>query len=313
MRLDTGFGAVDAMTEGDGRDLAVLLHAAGSSPRALLGLAHALIPQGFRVAMPALPMQPMTYAQAPTIGGSVRDVEHRPNTEVGDPQQALARHPLRLQIATVHSALQAADERGAGSRDKPSRRIVFGHSFGGLVALLAALHSDSTTAAKPDALVLYEPIVLDVLDKSDPTDAAARAIDRGLIDGIAAGVANGTPEAGLASFIEAYNEVAWHTLPQKARAVIVADAAAIRDLTQVVHHLPLDRTCLASVTTPVLILSGTRSPAVTQRMAVRLAALLPNATHVRLEGVGHMAPVLAAERVIETISQAFNVLKVFRR
>ena len=107
------------------------------------------------------------------------------------------------------------------------------------MALLVALDG-----AKPDALILYEPIVLDLLRADDPDDGRARAWDRALIDRLAAGVAVGSPESGVAAFIEAYNEVQWTALPVKAREAIVADATAMRDLTTVVHHLPLDRAAL---------------------------------------------------------------------
>lgn len=270
MRLQTSFGPVEAIEQGRGDGLAVLLHAAGSSPRALVAMARALEQVGCRSIAPQLPMRP---------------VAQRTGTA--------PRHPLAMQVEAARAAL-AHDG---------CPRIVAGHSFGGLVGLLSVLDG-----AKPDALVLYEPIVLAALASADPADQTARAWDRALIDRLDDGIAAGDPEAGIGGFIEAYNETAWTALPAKVRAAIVADAPAIRALTQVVHHLPIDRDALARVTVPTLILCGTRSPDITRRMAKRLAATLPRATLSVIEGAGHMAPVLAPDRLMPAIAGVLAAL-----
>ena len=100
-------------------------------------------------------------------------------------------------------------------------RVLFGHSFGGLVAVLALLDG-----AKPDAVVLYDPIVLACLDLEDAADARGRAWDRELIDRLAQCTAANDPEPGIAGFIEAYNEVAWLQVPETARRALIADAPA---------------------------------------------------------------------------------------
>ena len=264
MQLDAGWGAVTAIAEGDGdgEPLAVLLHAAGSSPRALGAMAQALRGAEGRSIAPALPMS--LDAASPPI-----------------------RRLLSRQIAVARAAL------GHGA---PGRRILFGHSFGGLVALLALLDG-----AAADAVILYEPIVLAALDPTDSGDRAARAWDRALIDHLGAGVAAGDPEPGVARFIEAYNEVAWPKLPPAARAAILGQAASLVALTRLVHHLEIDRDAIRRLTTPVLVLSGDRSPDIAQRMAVRLARLLPNVAQTVVPGAGHMGPVMAADRVMAAI------------
>jgi pimeloyl-ACP methyl ester carboxylesterase len=195
--------------------------------------------------------------------------------------------PLASQVAMVREALACSGE---------GPRVVFGHSFGGLVALLAMLEGTPV-----DAAVLYEPIALAVLDDANVRDRNARAWDRALVDHLAERIGAGDPEGGVRRFIEAYNEVAWPSLPERARTAIIADAPAICDLTQVVHHLPLPMDRLRTLATRTLVMSGTRSPLVTRRMAARLASLLPNAAASVVRDAGHMAPVLLPEAVAELV------------
>ncbi len=53
--------------------------------------------------------------------------------------------------------------------------------------------------------------------------------------------------------------------------------------------------------TPTLILWGDRSPAFTRRAAVNLASAVPEARAIPLNGVGHMAPLDAPDRVADAI------------
>lgn len=255
------------------RPTALLLHAAGSTPGALGTLAQGFERRGLLVASPALPL------------GVDRDAARRGA-------------PLARQVAVARAAQTTAQEG-------QSPGIVFGHSFGGLVALTAFAPSACVAA-----LVLYEPIVLGALDDRNAGDTAARAWDRELIDAIARGVDAGVPEASVKLFIEAYNEIVWERLPAKARAGILAGAADLRDLTQAVHHLVLDRAALARCALPVLVLRGTRSPDVTRRMAERLARLLPQASYADVENAGHMGPVLAPDAVLAAIAPFLDRLGI---
>ena len=245
--------------EAGGRGPFVLLHAAGAGPRSLACLAAHLGTAAGDVRMPALPM----------------DI---------DAEAARAGRPLAAHVGIVRHALGEAG-------DAP---LVVGHSFGGVVALLALL-----AGARVAGAVLYEPIAFAALDPADPGDAAGRAWDRALVDALAAG--SGDSEAGVVRFIEAWNEVAWGDLPPAVRDRALADAAAIAALTAAVHHLPLDHAALRRLDVPVLLLTGDRSPEVARRMAERLANLLPRAELRTVTGAGHMGPVKAPERVASMI------------
>lgn len=258
IRIAGAWGTTEALQAGGGDDLVVLLHAAGSGPRALAGLTEALQPFGTRMLAPVLPL------------------------DLGTSGSSLAR-----QVAITKACLAHA---GTG------RRLLFGHSFGGLIGLLAMLEG-----AEIDAAAFYEPIVLAALDPADPDDVAARAWDRALVDGIAEGMRTSDPTTGIRQFIEAYNEVTWEQLPARARAAIVADAPIMAALTQTVHHLQLGIGNLRRLGAPLLLVNGTGSPDVTQRMTQRLSALLPKGTHQVIAGAGHMGPIMAPVRVARDV------------
>jgi pimeloyl-ACP methyl ester carboxylesterase len=276
----TAAGPIEMPREGSGPDQAILLHAAASGPRALFKLASALGQAGWSTAAPAL----QGYG-----GTLLRDA---------GPDDPFAAH--------VRIARWAFDELGKDAG--PGRRVLIGHSMGGLVALLAAL--DGVAA---DALVLYEPIVLGCLDPNSPEDIAARAWDGACIQTLHERVAAGNPEAGVAAFVEAYNEVAWSQLPAALRASLVAKASNLVAETIATQDLRLDTAMLAALRMPVLILQGSQSPEVTHRMTAGLARAMPHAVMKIVEGAGHMGPVMSHAPVAAEIKSFLDGLKTVPR
>jgi pimeloyl-ACP methyl ester carboxylesterase len=255
----------------DGDGLLVLLHAAGAGPRALRELSDNFRTVIGRTLTPRLPQTVVRVEQT----------------------------PLSRQIELAREALASAtgDER----------RVLFGHSFGGLVALLTMLDT-AEVDAEVDAAILYEPIVMACLDPQDPRDAAARATDRELIDYLAERTQAQAPELGVARFVETYNEVSWDSLPEGPRRALVHDAPNMVELTQCVHHHRIDLNKIRALSVPILVLQGDRSPVVLQLMAQRLSALLPDSTLITIEGVGHMGPHLAPTRVFSAAAPFLRAL-----
>jgi pimeloyl-ACP methyl ester carboxylesterase len=268
---ETTLGRIQILRAGSGGNSIILLHAAASGPRALYKLGSALSAEvaGWQAALPAL-----NGYGATSLPGA-------------DPQDPFAAH---LRIARWAFEELRRDRAGG-------KRVLVGHSMGGLVALLAAL--DGVPA---DALVLYEPIVLDCLDMNDPVDSAARAWDAARVDKLRDGVAGGDPEAGVKAFIEAFNEVSWSDLPAQLRADLVSKAALLAAETRAAPLVELDRSKLAALSMPVLILQGERSPPVTHRMSLRLAQAIPHAVRRVVKGAGHMGPALAPAVVASAVS-----------
>lgn len=246
---------------GTGPGLAVLLHAAGSSPRALDRLARNLAGRAWATLAPAM----------------VRD---------------------GTSLAVGVPAFRDAVELVRGLMDRPTQgsRLLFGHSMGGLVAIKALI-----AGVKADALVLYEPIVLSLLDRRDAEDQTARAWDAEFIREFRRLVASGNAQAGVASFVDAYGDVPWRDLPAPVQIELTARAPRLLAEAEATHTAELEAADVAGLQLPVLILQGQRSPPIPGRMAMRLAALLPQAQTATVDGAGHMGPISAAGMVGDEI------------
>jgi pimeloyl-ACP methyl ester carboxylesterase len=175
----TAAGLVEALEWGDGPELFVLLHAAATESHSLSSLATLLLRPDRRVIAPALDR----YGATTTREGSDRVQAHvdvlRACTEI---------HPAE-------------------------RRVLFGHSMGGLIGLLGAIGG-----LVFDAMVLYEPIVTAWLRTDLPRDVALWDWDRMIAAEVVRGVSTGDPAGGIAASVTAWNEVPWSDLPSAVRA-----------------------------------------------------------------------------------------------
>ncbi len=257
--ITTPEGEIEVLEWGEGEEVWLLLHAAAAGPNSLSGLARALAAPGRRFVAPALAGYGATR---------VGDRDDRMAMHVGIARAVFDRYPAR-------------------------RRVVFGHSIGGLVAVLAALPAD--------ALVVHEPIVVGLLRDEDAGDVAARDWDRAIVADLARAIAAGDAEPGLRGFVEAWNELAWDRLPASVRQRLLAAAPSLLADIQAGSFRTLDPGLVAP---PPLILQGSRSPTITARMTARLHAGVPGSRRVVLEGCGHMAPVQAPEAVAAAIRAA---------
>ncbi|NQW10632.1 MAG: alpha/beta fold hydrolase [Alphaproteobacteria bacterium] len=262
---ETNFGPVALTEVGAGGVLIVLLHAAAAGPHALVDLAKLLAAAGRRVWLPALAGYDAT--------GPGADLD-----------------PVAAHVRVAGWVLDAA------RADATVERVVLvGHSMGGLVAAKAAAGRDDLMA-----LILCEPIVLATLARDDP----ALIRDAALIDALDAGVASGNPEPAVAAFVAAWNEIAWSALPAEVRQRLAAGAARLARETRSVNQDATPDAVWATITTRATVVHGDRSPALAATMAQNLVERLPRATRVTLPRLGHMAPVLAPERVAALIERA---------
>ncbi|MCH9674797.1 MAG: alpha/beta hydrolase, partial [Gammaproteobacteria bacterium] len=139
---ETDFGSVEYHATGAGDHVIALLHGAATGPDALSGLAAALAGPSRSVIVIALHGYGSSYVH-----------------KAGD-------------IVAAHRKIAA----WVLARFDASSMTLFGHSMGGLVALATALE---TPIAR---LVLYEPIVLEALDRTDVRDREALRWDRAIVD-----------------------------------------------------------------------------------------------------------------------------------
>lgn len=254
---------------GAGRDGFVLLHASATGPHALDGLAKQLLKSGDRRIM------------APAFAGCGR-------TPVATAAETCL---VRINQSIAMDVAQAVETRPI---------VLFGHSMGGLIAVLAALELHRQ-GCPIDALVLYEPMLIDLLDPEQAEHARARDWDRGVIENLSALVCEGRPEAGVRSFVEAWNETDWDALPAAARERLTATAEHLVREASAVSNYEIDRADLAELAPPTLLLRGARSPALVTHVTEQAASLMPGARCAVLPDCGHMAPFLEPSRVADEI------------
>jgi pimeloyl-ACP methyl ester carboxylesterase len=174
------------------------------------------------------------------------------------------------------------------SLDGPAN--VFGHSFGGTVALGAAL-----LARNLRRLILYEPtpgveaLTGELRTRLD--DLAARADREGLVDLVMTEFVGFGPEE-LDRF--------------RASPVWPARVAAAHTIARELHaeeaYRP-DPAAFASMTVPTLLVAGSESDAPERRGTEIVHALLPQSTVVVLDGQGHGATLTAPELLAAEIAR----------
>jgi pimeloyl-ACP methyl ester carboxylesterase len=174
---------------------------------------------------------------------------------------------------------------------------VVGHSYGGLVAILAALEV-------PDAvrsLVLFEPVAMGVLDPNEDADAEAELA--------AVHVPWGTTaeehEAWLAGFVD-YWGGAWAALREEARAEFRRVGWVVHEGVETLAKDKTPRSAYGVIRCPVTLITGERSPLAAGRVVAHLGRALPNARVITLPGVGHMAPLAQADQVNDLIVAALG-------
>ncbi len=264
----TAIGTMDFLTWGSGEDCLLILHASATVPGAYVDIAAQLDRRSRRIL-------------APAFGGSGA-------TQFNDaaPIDNTARNR-----ALINEVLD----------ETPSaRRFLFGHSMGGLIALLVAI--DRAQRGTPvDALILYEPILHDFLDPQSPLDAKALNWDRAIIDRLADDVHKCQPERGVRRFLEAWNEIPWFDLPERVRRQLVANADHLVRETRAMAGQGLNAKAVKSLNTPTILMRGDNSPHFTQLVTSHIANAIPGAKEITLAGCGHMAPLNAPARVAAAI------------
>jgi pimeloyl-ACP methyl ester carboxylesterase len=172
-----------------------------------------------------------------------------------------------------------------------------GHSYGGAVALVAAL-------ARPRrirAMALYEPVLFALLDAESPPPNEADGI-RAAVAGAAAALDSGDPSGAAECFIDFWmGRGAWAATPDSRRGPIAASVINIRQWAAALFSEPTPLAAFSSLEVPVLYMIGSDSPASSRGVARLLTGALPNVEVVEFKGVGHMGPITHPEVVNDVI------------
>jgi pimeloyl-ACP methyl ester carboxylesterase len=200
---------------------------------------------------------------------------------------------LADEVALLEPVFQAAG----------ARFHLIGHSFGGAIALKAALR-------RPDrlmSLVLYEPVLFSILVADAPESPPAREILAVRDDTIRL-VDEGNLDASAQRFVDYWmGDGTWAATPEARRPGLAAAMRTVKPEWNAAFHEPAPLSTFAALDVPTLFLTGTRSTASARAVARLLTAVLPRVQVEEIEGAGHMAPLTHPDRInplIERFLQA---------
>jgi pimeloyl-ACP methyl ester carboxylesterase len=196
---------------------------------------------------------------------------------------------LADEVALMEPLLHAAD----------GPVVLVGHSFGGAIALKAAL----THPGRVRAVAIYEPTLFWLIDEESPApnDAdgirnacrdSARALDEGDADGAAERFIDYWMGAG-----------AWAATPDRRRPSIVQAVGNIRRWDYALTRETTPLSAFAALDMPVLLMTGARSTASAHSAARLVASALPRVETVTFDTLGHMGPVTDPEPVNQAIQR----------
>jgi pimeloyl-ACP methyl ester carboxylesterase len=162
-----------------------------------------------------------------------------------------------------------------------------GHSYGGAVALVAAVREP----ARIRALAVYEPTLFSLVDAASPPPNEADGI-RDAVARARAALEARDPHGAARHFIDFWmGEGAWDAMPQPRRAPIAAAVAHVGGWAHALFDEPTPLHAFAALDVPVLYMIGGASPAASLAVARLLTRTLPRVEVLAFEGLGHMGPV----------------------
>jgi len=194
---------------------------------------------------------------------------------------------LRDEVALIEPVLALAGDPFA----------LVGHSYGGAVALIAALAQPHRVRA----LALYEPTLFALLEAESPSPNEADGI-RNAVAAAGAALDAGDPDRAAECFIDFWmGKGVWARTPEARKGPIAASVANVRGWKSVLFDEPTPLAAFAALNVPVLYMSGKDSPASSLGVARLLKKTLPRVEAVEFAGLGHMGPVTHAEVVNDAI------------
>jgi pimeloyl-ACP methyl ester carboxylesterase len=202
------------------------------------------------------------------------------------------------------AAMTLADEAALVEAllEKVGPAHIVGHSYGGAVALKAAMQRPHLVRS----VVAYEPVLFRLL-RDDPASWREIRCVTAVADGMRQRLADGQPPAAAQQFIDFWSGPgAWSSLSPDRQAAFAARAAAVVRQFDALFNDALSVRDLARLRMPLLLLSGTHTVPATRRIAHLVAAAQPTVQCEALDRLGHMGPVTHPpafnQRLIEFLS-----------
>ena len=180
---------------------------------------------------------------------------------------------------------------------------VVGHSYGAAVALkLTTMYPKLVRS-----LVAYEPVLFRLLFEDIAYQQPVQdlvAVAASMRDRIAAGQEHSAAQR-VVDFWSGGG--AWESMPSGKQASIAARMRAVIQHFDALFGEPLQRAHLALLKMPMMFISGTRTAAVTRRIAELLRLTLPHAKHEVLPAMGHMGPITHATEVNRQVAKFLHL------
>jgi pimeloyl-ACP methyl ester carboxylesterase len=169
------------------------------------------------------------------------------------------------------------------------RFSLVGHSYGGAVALIAAL----VHRPKVRALALYEPTLFALVERAQDVDGIRNTVSSA-VEALRRGDALGAARFFIEFWIA---PGAFDRMPERNQVAIAEAGRNIQHWKDALFGEPTPLAAFAKLDVPVLLVTGARSPLSSRAVVERLRRVLPNAEVAELAGLGHMAPVTDPEAV----------------
>ena len=173
-----------------------------------------------------------------------------------------------------------------------------GHSYGGAVALMAALARPSRVRA----IAVYEPTLFGLLDEEHPGHVAASGIRSAVADAVRALEAH-DPAGAAQVFIDYWmGPGTWSRIPAARQAPIAASMVNVAGWANALFSEPTPLRAFRALKVPVLYMVGGQSPASSRGVARLLTSALPHVKVLEFGELGHMGPVTHPELVNDAVA-----------
>jgi pimeloyl-ACP methyl ester carboxylesterase len=243
--------------------------------------------------------------------------------------------PLASELARLGHRVAAPDFHGCGGSDAwPGRRefcladeaAIFprladrlgarsvhlvGHSYGGGVALRAALEAPERVAS----LTLIEPSAFHLLRLGGRAEQPYLDAIAAVAESFIAAVEQDDELGAMARFVDYWNGPGcFAALPPSRQASLASRAPRVAlDFRALLDERASLAEYRAALRMPVLIVEGERSPPPSRRICRLLKETLPQAQRRMIAGIGHMGAVTAPERINPAIVGFLVAATLLRR
>jgi pimeloyl-ACP methyl ester carboxylesterase len=174
-----------------------------------------------------------------------------------------------------------------------------GHSYGGAIALVAAVMKGHRVSA----LALYEPTLFALVEQESPAPNDVDGIRNTVIAAVAS-LKKGDQARAARSFIDFWmGPGSFNGMPERNREAIAASIVNIQGWKDALFGEPTPLKVLAKLDIPVLLMVGKESPLSSRAVAQRLSRVLPRVQVAELDGLGHMGPVTHPDAVNPVIAR----------